>query len=388
MLPSSGFARPASPVPTPVRAKQQFHGLDLVRGLAAILVLTYHVDFMFGLRGQLFPGGYLAVDLFFILSGFVIACNYEQPLVARKIGLLQLALRRFGRLYPLYALTLLIGWGVMSARFYSLHGYLDTYPLVFAAVLNTFVLPTLSGPYGRLTLFPFNGASWSIFYEVVANILFALWLAFLSTRVLIMVWLLTGFLLGAAILSYGSADVGWGSSTFLAAFPRVVFSFLTGLLIYRTYARAPWTLPSALPLTALLTAAGGLVQAKLWLPEIAQPLADGFAILILLPALVAAAVGARLSGWAARVATFLGETSYAVYLTQGSMIIAAAGLTQYVFKIKIADLSPAAGFIFIPTCITISYAVFRFYEAPARHLFRTRVSGERAVNGLAKRTSP
>lgn len=388
MLPLNASARPSSPDAAP-QVKRQLHGLDLVRGLAAIVVLIYHVDFMFGLRGQLMPGGYLAVDLFFILSGFVIAYNYEASLATRKIGLFQLAVRRFGRLYPLYALTMFVGWGVMTARYYSLQGYLDTDRLALAAVLNAFVLPTLNGPYGSLTLFPFNAASWSIFYEIVTNILFALWLAFFSTRLLIVLWVLTGLVLAAAIGSYGSVDVGWGSSTFLAAFPRVVFSFLTGMLIFRSYARSPWTFPSALPLAALLAAAAGLAQAKLWLPEPLQPVADGFAVLILLPALVIAAVGAVFSGRAARLATFLGETSYAVYLTQGSMIIAAAGATQYLFKTKIADLSPLAGFVFVPICIGVSYAVFRLFEAPARQLFRTRLPAGRAVgSGMAKRTSP
>ena len=71
------------------------------------------------------------------------------------------------------------------------------------------------------------------------------------------------------------------------------------------------------------------------------------------------------------------------------MIIAAAGATQYLFKTKIADLSPLAGFVFVPICIGVSYAVFRLFEAPARQLFRTRLPAGRAVgSGMAKRTSP
>jgi peptidoglycan/LPS O-acetylase OafA/YrhL len=388
MLPLTAFARASSPGPAPETVRRQLHGLDLVRGLAAIMVLIYHVDFMFGLRGQLMPGGYLAVDLFFILSGFVIAYNYEHAIATRQLSFSRLAVRRFGRLYPLYALTMAIGWAVMTARFYSLNNYLDTERLTHAAVLNTFLLPVLNGPYGSLTLFPFNGASWSIFYEVVANILFATLFAGLPTRLLVLAWLLAGAGLGGAIWSYGSADLGWGSSTFLHAIPRVVFSFLTGMLIFRCYLRSPWTVRSALPFAALLLATGSLVQVKLWLPESIQPLADGFAILVLLPALVIAAVGVVLSGGASRVATILGETSYAVYLIQGSMIIAAAGVTQYVFKTKIADLSPFAGFVFVPVCIAASYVVYRVYEAPARQLFRSLAPGRRAAGAIAKRTTP
>lgn len=371
--PSSG-AEPGGPPP------RHYRGLDLIRGLAAIAVLVYHVDFMFGMRDGLLPGGYLSVDLFFILSGFVIACNYEASVGARRIGFARFMVRRLARLYPLYLLTFTAGLVVMTARYRGSYGTIDAGRLSAAALANLVVLPSFALPYGLTTLFPFNPASWSIFYELAINVAFATLLARMKGGPLVAAWVVAGLGLAAAAWSAGGVDVGWNTQTFAAAFPRVAFSFITGMLIWRARAIADWTTPGWV-LAALVAACGLLFQAKPWFPHASQGLVDLVAVALLLPATVVAGVGARLEGRAGGIAELLGEVSYAVYLTQGSLVIAAAGLVQAASWRKIYEFAPVPGFLCVPIFIGVSYLTFQWFEAPARDLVRALVERRNRPKG-------
>lgn len=358
-LPSSA-AEPGRPPPLP----RHYRGLDLIRGLAAVVVLVYHADFMFGLRDRLLPGGYLSVDLFFILSGFVIACNYEDAVRHRRITFAQFMVRRVARLYPLYLLMFAVGLVVMTARYRSLYGPLAAGPLVATALANLLMLPSFVWPYGQAVLFPFNAASWSIFYELVINAVFAVLLARLASRTLVAAWVAAALVLAATVLLVGTLDVGWGAGTFAAGFPRVAFSFTTGMLIWRGRAARAWTTPGWV-LAGLLAGCGVLAQVRLWIPPPLSGATDLAAVTLLLPAVVAAGVGATLRGRNAAAAALLGDISYAVYLTQGAQIITAAGLVQAAFGRKIYDFAPLAGFVFIPACLALSWLCFTRFERPA-----------------------
>lgn len=349
---------------------RHFSGLDLVRGLAALAVLVYHVDFMFGQRKTLLSGGYTAVDLFFILSGFVIAATYEAAVVSGRIDFWGLAKRRFARLYPLYLATTVVGIFVMTARFRANFGYLDAPALLVSAIANLFFLPTPTPVYGGETLFPYNAASWSIFYELVVNAAFFVFFARARSSTLVCLWLLAGAGMIATIVQFGGVDVGWGTPNALAGFPRVCFSFLTGALIWRAYQARPWSVTPWL-VVALVTVHLGEMQARLWLPDALKGWSDMGVVALLLPAIVAAGVGARLGGLPDRGARLLGDVSYAVYLTQDALIITVAGLTQSLMKAKIYDYSPWAGVIFVPVCLIESYLVFKFFEVPMRRSLRS-----------------
>jgi peptidoglycan/LPS O-acetylase OafA/YrhL len=89
-----------------VYAHHSFKMLDGMRGVAAMGVVLYHLSQMLSLH--LFRAGYLAVDIFFCLSGFVIAHAYERRLLG-GLSPLRFAAIRFARFFPLIALG--IGWG-------------------------------------------------------------------------------------------------------------------------------------------------------------------------------------------------------------------------------------------------------------------------------------
>src|SRR5260221_10537568 len=105
--PGHSSLRPAAKENASLKENQRryFESLDMVRGLAALVVLIYHVDFMFGLRHWLLHGGYLAVDLFFVLSGFVLSFTYGRGIADGSLGIRKYAVARIAHLFPLFLAT-------------------------------------------------------------------------------------------------------------------------------------------------------------------------------------------------------------------------------------------------------------------------------------------
>ncbi len=352
---------------SPVARSAYFESLDLIRGLAALVVLVYHVDFMFGLRGHLLPGGYLAVDLFFLLSGFVLSLTYGERVASGAIGFGRFLMLRLARLYPLFLATTVFGFFVMTARYHVSFGYFDGVGLIVSALLNIAMLPNPAGIYELPMVFPFNGATWSIFFEMIASAFFVAALAKLETYRLALLTIAAGIVLAGAVFHCGSADMGWGPANIWGGFPRVFFSFGLGMLLHRAYRRRPWTCP-AIGLGALLIAWLAIVQ---WKPALGPALwVDLLTIGLFMPLLVAAGIGASLKPFPAWVARWLGDMSYGVYLNQGALIIVAAGLCKALLGRGIETLTPLAGFLFVPAVMLVSLVTFHGLERPAREAWR------------------
>ena len=158
--------------------------LDELRGVAAVAVLVFHIATRGG-GPELLPNGYLAVDFFFMLSGFVIAEAYERRLLA-GMTLWAFAARRLVRMAPVAMLGALLGGAYLLARHAVAPDRSDPLGGLMAAnALNLLVLPKLW--HGRATgweLFPANGPLWSLFFEIAINFLWATAIAGRSTRVL------------------------------------------------------------------------------------------------------------------------------------------------------------------------------------------------------------
>jgi peptidoglycan/LPS O-acetylase OafA/YrhL len=364
--------------------RQYFDSLDLVRGMAAVVVLIYHVDFMFGLRDWLLHGGYLAVDLFFVLSGFVLSLTYGRGVASGELSIRNYAIARIARLFPLFLATTCVGFVVMTARYRSNYGDFDTANLVKTALVNVFMLPSFVGPYNMKASFPFNPATWSIFFEMVASFLFFFFFGRASRTALIVVAVLAWLVLVAAVTVFGTIDVGFASDNLIAGFPRVMFSFTIGVLIQRAYARNPWRCRASL-FYALLATWLVLVQTRAFLAD--PHIFDLAIVTAFLPILVATGAGVVLTGRARTLAIFLGQTSYAVYMAQGSMIVAAAGISQILLGKKIYDFAPEVGFLFTVLVVLISYLIYRYYELPTRVALR-RLGESRKLESVDADSGP
>lgn len=287
--------------PTIPRPQARFVALDGLRGLAAIGVALYHFD------AAIMPGGYLAVDFFFALSGFVLWRTYAPRLSAGAGGMGVAAFMRLRliRLYPIFALGILFGaaFAVQGILRHS-EGSLSWAAFVPSFALNLAMLPS---PFDR-QLYPINLPSWSLFYELLANLLLALVLVRLRERALFAVIAAAGI----GLLAAGHAAGGLGGGDEWAAVHlavlRTLFSFTVGLIVAHMH-------PGHDRRGSVLAL---LCFAVLWAVMRYDPgperfAADAVAILIVSPALLFVCSRFEPSRIATPAAAVLGEVSYALY---------------------------------------------------------------------------
>ncbi len=251
-------------------------GLDALRGIAAVLIFAGHLSPLMGVEfGRL----YLAVDFFFVLSGYVMARAYEPRIPGARAKFLA---ARIKRLWPLMALGALLGIGQADS----------TKEIIFGLAM----IPVFTGGL----LYPLNGPAWSILFELFANLAHAAGLDRIPARWLfaIMAFCFSGIAYVAVELGtiqYGAKDVLWWFG-----FPRVLFSYLFGICLYRLWReKPPLNLPAGLTCFVLLFL---LIPIQHWAVDIAF-------ILIGSPLLIAG--GLNMGG--GRFAIVLGAVSYPLY---------------------------------------------------------------------------
>ncbi len=291
--------------------------LDGLRGVAAVSVMIYHYS------GQLhdeftpwLPNAFLAVDFFFVLSGFIVAYAYEHRLMAGEPAA-QFMLRRFIRLYPLYwlgtTLPLLMqaAIGLLSGQ----SGASSCSRLVFPYILNVLFLPLLPSllttpTHTSIPAFPLNVAAWSLSVEVGVNGIYGVLGRRLKTSRLIVLVLISCIALASAIWTMGTPNMGWQVATYDGGWARAMWSFFLGVLLFRSFQSRQDQEP--FPAWIGGTLAIGLFTSFAW-PSVASAYALWNTIVVF-PLIVW--VGARTRIWRAahRVYAWLGRVSYALYI--------------------------------------------------------------------------
>jgi peptidoglycan/LPS O-acetylase OafA/YrhL len=334
--------------------KHRFLALDGLRGVAAAMVLlthigdvTHHVTF--------FSHGYLAVDLFFVLSGFVIASAYEQRLNASRQPIRDMIRVRLTRLYPMMALGALVGVAAMA-----LGAEREQLPIWATLASQLTFVPILQS---HTDLFVLDAVAWSLMLELGVNLLHAAVLRRLSTQVIAVLAALSLVPLIWAAWRFQGLDVGWYYESWLGGVARVAFSYLTGLVLYRLYAsgRAPRI---SVPAPLLLVAApAALVLQSLPIAH-AAVLCDLASVILLYPVLVWCAAGVRLSGRSAQLAALAGTVSYPLYAMQ----LPLAHIFQSDIAPKIVPQigEPLAWGAFAIGMVPLSAVVARYYDRPVR----------------------
>jgi peptidoglycan/LPS O-acetylase OafA/YrhL len=358
----------------PTAASHRFHLLDALRGIAALLILFYHLMKLlpFYHATNLLPHSgsldtYLAVDFFFCLSGFVIAFSYEQRL-AEALSLKNFFAARVIRLYPTYLLGTLLGLiALLADHHYHLDGK-DGLRLLVMIGLQFAMLPS---PHllGNYYLFPLDIAAWSLFYELLANFAFAslVRMKLASSWMLVILALLSYILLSFSVVPLGSLDVGMFNTwqSIYLGIARVTFSFLIGVLVFRLFRRTePYRPPQALQ--RVLASAIPVALIFILMSSFAAWASIVFSLLtiaVLFPPLVyLGALTAIPESWKG-VCVFLGNISYPVYVLQGIFLFGfykahvTLAATQHI-KLFIACLIAAQ-------IVTAQLSV-KFYDAPLR----------------------
>jgi peptidoglycan/LPS O-acetylase OafA/YrhL len=334
-----------------------FHTLDALRGVAAIGVLVFHMGPIFSPIAA--PGGYLAVDLFFMMSGVVLSHAYEARFRA-GMGTFGFMRARLIRLYPLY----LVGasFGIMVALA-SLHGRnsqnWDSSSLFQAAALALFFLPNFSGrPVHEI--FPLNIPCWSLFFELLVNLLFVISWPLLTSRRLILTSLVTAIAVAVAIAHAGNIDQGSTGASFAVGLARTIFGFSVGVLIARHVPRARRR-QNNLGVLAITAVVGIAIAGR---PQQgAGALWDAACVLVVFPLTVYFGTlidpGSRLR----RVATFLGVTSYAIYVLHSPLSSVLNSATR---SFAVATYAPFMGIGVLALLLAVCWLIDRYFDLPIR----------------------
>ncbi|WP_156363696.1 acyltransferase family protein [Sphingomonas sp. Leaf357] len=214
-------------IPNPVAttpAGGRFEALDALRGLCAIAVLFYHASFISALK--LAPSAYLAVDMFFLMSGFVIAHAYEGRLLAGKYFQTFL-IKRYGRFAPMWLIG--VGLGFIATIPGNLHSH-DWLGGFIAVITALALMPSPTSP----TLFPLSTQGWSLFGEIMINLAYGAALVRLSTLWLAFLTALTFAILVVDTVARGKGlDFGYRWDEIDMTFLRATFGFLAGVVLCR-----------------------------------------------------------------------------------------------------------------------------------------------------------
>lgn len=222
-------------IPNILKTKQHFEILDGLRGVAALAVVLFHFMEMAisDYSKNFIAHGFLAVDFFFCLSGFVIAYAYDDRI--GKMGVKEFFKSRLIRLHPLVVFGAVLG--LLSFLFDPFGGHPELYSvgkIILIFLASVFLIPYPTITERSFNLFGLNAPSWSLFWEYVANILYAFILYKLSRRFLLLL-----IILSAAALCFvsfragGSLMGGWGGENFWDGCARISYSFLAGMFVYR-----------------------------------------------------------------------------------------------------------------------------------------------------------
>ncbi|MFS0735485.1 acyltransferase [Sphingomonas sp. 1P06PA] len=333
---------------------RHYRTLDGLRGIAAIAVVCMHSVAFFG-TVQL-PHAYLAVDLFFALSGLVIAHAYGAKLDA-GMGTGAFMTMRLVRLYPLYLLGTAIGiaFFVVATKGGIEEGLTPAQTATaVAASLLMLPSPIQIGTHHWLT--PFNFAGWSLMFELGVNLLMALVWRWLRLPFLAGLILFSGVWLIWWTMTTGHVDVGASLDTMANGVPRTLFSFFVGVALYHVRRGAPivtgwaWALPIALiPLFAV--------------PRGIGPWFDLLCVLLLFPIVIE--LGARIEPVKPGPFAWLGLISFAIYALH-SPLLPIADTAMKLAGIPHESVAPWGGIVLVCGLIVTAILADLWYDRPVR----------------------
>ncbi|HPZ46915.1 MAG TPA: acyltransferase [Novosphingobium sp.] len=204
-------------------AANRLHGLDALRGIAALCVVGLHARAIFPYFPDVLGKGYLGVDFFLMLSGYLMA-RITEPRLAASLDPGAFLKARYRRFWPTVAFGSVIGIPYLWVR-------TQGDPLWFASALaaNMALLPF---PADHL-LFPLNVPVWTIFAELAANAVHVLLLRRVGTGPLIALALALFAATLWSAMTYGSLDSGARPSNAIYGLPRVFFAYVLGILLWR-----------------------------------------------------------------------------------------------------------------------------------------------------------
>lgn len=359
---------------TAISVKPHYPILDGLRGVAAVMVVVFHIFETHSTShlDQIINHGYLAVDFFFLLSGFVVAYAYDDRWGKMSVG--DFFKRRLIRLQPMVVMGMIVG-----VVFFYFQGSSVVFPglmqvpiwkmLVVMLIGFTLIpVPVSMDIRGWAEMHPLDGPAWSLFFEYIANILYGLFVRKFSNKLLALLVFIAGCALIHLAVTSPKGDVigGWSLNPvqLRIGFTRLMFPFFGGILLQRVsklvHLKHAFLWCSILVITVLaFPRVGG--SEHLWL----NGMYDSAAIILLFPVIVFLGAGGELKGkYSSRICKFLGDISYPLYITHYPIIYM---YTAWVYnhKIPFSQAWPVA-LLVIVSSISLAYACLKLYDEPVR----------------------
>jgi peptidoglycan/LPS O-acetylase OafA/YrhL len=357
---------------TSLSTKPHYEILDGLRGVAAIMVVTFHLFEAHSASRfvQVINHGYLAVDFFFVLSGFVIGYAYDDRWGKITVG--QFFKRRLIRLHPLVVMGMIVGAALFyfggSAIFPLIHE-IPVWKLLVYMVLGIFLIPMPPSMdiRGWEEMYTLDAPSWSLFYEYIANILYALFIRKFSKKALaVLVFLAACALIHLTLTTSGDVIGGWSFDArhLRFGFTRLIYPFFAGLLLCRIgkliQVKQAFLWCSLLIITVLsIPRIGGSEHVFL------NGLYESFCIIIVFPLIVLLGAGGKIEGkQVSQICKFLGDISFPLYITHYPIMYLYIGWisdTRHTFT----EAWPVA-LLVIVSSIAFAYACLKLYDEPLR----------------------
>jgi peptidoglycan/LPS O-acetylase OafA/YrhL len=352
-------------------SRKTFETINFLRGVAAIAVLTGHYQDLF------LPfafSGLFAVDLFFAMSGFVIANSYEHRLRA-GMSVWQFFKIRMARFYPLYICGTIIGFVLIGLRIVggSDQGW-TAGELLSSIVPSALMMPSPHVvSWGPAVLYPLNVVAWSLFFEMAINMLYAATWRFWTKRKLLIACPAAAVLLVGSIHHFHSIDTGWSPENFIGGLARTVYAFPVGVLAFRLYqVKQDFGI---LGFIACAVATGVLMLHLGW-----SPTAQAIVSVVVIPAILWVALSSQVRDLLARIARFFGDISYAVYAIHVPLI-AALLVIPAKFGIRMDHFAPASGIGLLSILLGVCWVLDRADRRVREWLLSTSRECPRGLHG-------
>jgi peptidoglycan/LPS O-acetylase OafA/YrhL len=326
------------------------HGLDGLRGIGAIAVVLFHLR---SFDINVVNSGYLAVDFFFVLSGFVLTRSYEQSL-QQGLSAARFIQARLIRLYPMYLIGAILGL-VQTLILLPpwIPHFLSADQLAASSGLAILMLPAL--PSGR-DLFPLNAPSWSLLFEIGASLVFCLVLCRSRDKILFIVALASALFVvaGTEIADTLNLGAAWHFGYF-GAF-RTLYAFVIGQLIARSCSspRSPRSLLAVVGWPVLIF--------FFWQdPDKWRAPRDLIFALTISPMILWLGASYAVPRSMDKICSFLGRMSYPVYCVHYPVMIAVVMLTRALGYGDAASTSCT-----IVAVAAMAYLLLRYIDEPVR----------------------
>ena len=367
---------------TYLESKNHYPILDGLRGVASVLVIIFHVleTFTGGNKFiQIINHGYLAVDFFFLLSGFVVAYAYDDRW--GRMTQWDFYKRRLVRLQPMVIMGSVIGAALfyfqISPAMPNIAGTPFWEVLVIMLIGATLIpVPISMDIRGWQEMHPLNGPAWSLFFEYIANILYAVIVRRFSKLLLSVFVTLAALMLIQYLVTSKNGDLigGWSlnSEQLYIGFTRLLFPFFSGVLLCRIgklihIKNAFWW--SSLLIIIMLSIPRIGDEHHVWMNGIYESVC----LIVVFPLIVSIGAGGELHNMRSeKICNFLGEISYPLYITHYPLIYL---FTAWVVnnKVPLGINGLLMGLLVVITSLVIAYLSLRFYDKPVREWLRNKV---------------